>query len=159
MFLPGKVALPVGLPNGRNTKPEADLMGLFGGKRATNGEVDAWIAGATAAPPGAQVSGQSWTGPSFMRGLTAGTYTVTTLGSRSHLFAVLTRLAPQIDALQQNDTLHLQVAEPDAPGAPHTRLTIVGEKRDREWMQFLWLSLRTITSMQEKVRGVIWMHG
>ena len=116
-------------------------MGLLWGKRAAKAKaaaaVDAWIAGATAALPGAQVSGDSWTGPSFMRGLTASTYTVTTLGSRSHLSAVLTRLAPQIEALGQNDTLHLQIAESDAPGAPHSRLTIAGEKRDREWLQFL----------------------
>lgn len=116
-------------------------MGLFGGKRAAKAkaaaEVDAWVAGATAALPGAQVSGDSWTGPSFMRGLTASTYTVKTLGSRSHLSAVLTRLAPQIEALGQNDTLHLQVAASDAPDAPHSRLTIAGEKRDRDWLQFL----------------------
>ena len=116
-------------------------MGLFGGKRGakakTAAEVDAWVAGANAALPGAQVSGDTWTGPFFMRGLTANTYTVKTLGSRSHLSTVLSRLSPQIDALGQNDTLNLQVAESNAPGAVHSRLTVSGEKRDREWLQFL----------------------
>ncbi|MCC9198007.1 hypothetical protein QNO08_04680 [Arthrobacter sp. zg-Y820] len=116
-------------------------MGLFGGKRAARdkaaAEVDAWVAGAAAALPGAEVSADSWTGPFFMSGLAANTYTVRTLGSRSQLSAVISRLSHQIDALGPNDTLNLQIAGSEAPGAGHSRLAVSGEKRDREWLQVL----------------------
>lgn len=47
------------------------------------------------------------------------------------------QLSPQIEALGDSDTLHLQITEAESPGAVFSKLVLSGEKRDRNWVHFL----------------------